>query len=50
MASGYGILKRSNNTNKFNPQELIAVASGVTFCSNNTNKFNPQEHGLHAKQ
>ena len=34
----------SNNTNKFNPQELSVSFSKFAFSSNNTNKFNPQEH------
>ena len=34
---------RSNNTNKFNPQELRNVFTVKVQRSNNTNKFNPQE-------
>ena len=33
----------SNNTNKFNPQELFPTIFPFTVGSNNTNKFNPQE-------
>ena len=36
-------IHRSNNTNKFNPQELDNRTLEDTLCSNNTNKFNPQE-------
>ena len=35
--------KSSNNTNKFNPQEHLALKGNVNVRSNNTNKFNPQE-------
>ena len=34
---------RSNNTNKFNPQEPLASSIIHSRGSNNTNKFNPQE-------
>ena len=34
---------RSNNTNKFNPQELGMTLNLAVSGSNNTNKFNPQE-------
>ena len=33
----------SNNTNKFNPQELMIITGIQMMSSNNTNKFNPQE-------
>ena len=33
----------SNNTNKFNPQELSREQRKGNSSSNNTNKFNPQE-------
>ena len=36
-------MTRSNNTNKFNPQELRNILAVKVQCSNNTNKFNPQE-------
>ena len=34
---------RSNNTNKFNPQEHFMMILKNVRRSNNTNKFNPQE-------
>ena len=34
---------RSNNTNKFNPQERMFLSLELVNGSNNTNKFNPQE-------
>ena len=34
---------RSNNTNKFNPQEQVRSEFKWQTSSNNTNKFNPQE-------
>ena len=34
---------RSNNTNKFSPQEQKPVVIQDDICSNNTNKFSPQE-------
>ena len=40
------MISRSNNTNKFNPQELDYVLRLPGGGSNNTNKFNPQEHIL----
>ena len=33
----------SNNTNKYNPQELIFYQQRNSLRSNNTNKYNPQE-------
>ena len=33
----------SNNTNKYNPQELSFVPKHFEIGSNNTNKYNPQE-------
>ena len=41
------VLSRSNNTNKFNPQEQLATLKEKKRCSNNTNKFNPQEQALY---
>ena len=35
---------RSNNTNKYNPQEQGASLCASSTSSNNTNKYNPQEH------
>ena len=34
---------RSNNTNKYNPQEQGASLCASSTSSNNTNKYNPQE-------
>ena len=34
---------RSNNTNKFSPQEPVEALGVPNACSNNTNKFSPQE-------
>ena len=36
----------SNLTNKYNPQELVAVLFCVVSRSNLTNKYNPQERNL----
>ena len=37
------LVNGSNNTNKFNPQELPNYVVSTFHRSNNTNKFNPQE-------
>ena len=43
MSTVSSLLKSSNNTNKFNPQEPWVVSFDSCISSNNTNKFNPQE-------
>ena len=37
---------RSNNTNKFSPQELFSMRQLKQASSNNTNKFSPQERSM----